>query len=94
MTHTVATIRVANQEYKIKCETAQVETLEMAAHCLSEKITALQASQPLSIHSAMLLAALNLCGEQLQQQAQNAFSAEQKETLNQLNQKVISALAY
>lgn len=93
MNQTVITVRLCNENYKIKCEKSQVETLQAAAELLSSKISSLQESSKLSTSNATLLTALNLCGEQLTQEKQNSFSNEQKNRLNQLNQKITTLLS-
>jgi len=93
MNQTVITVRLCNEDYKIKCEKSQVETLQVAAELLTSTIASLQESSKLSTANAALLTALNLCGEQLAQQKQNAFSDDQKNTLDKLNQRVETLLS-
>lgn len=95
MKQTIVTVKLFDQEYKIKCDEKEVDILESAAELLVAKVKHVQDTHKLSIANATLLTALNLCGEQLnqRQEAINSFSNEQKHTLNLLNQKIATALA-
>tara|TARA_B110000908_G_C10170346_1_gene410513 strand:+ start:71 stop:361 length:291 start_codon:yes stop_codon:yes gene_type:complete len=94
MNQKIITLRLLDKDHQIKCDESQVETLKSAAILLSEKVKQEQNKYQLSLTNATLLAALNLCGEQikLKKYTFNTFSQEQKDTLNELNQQITSAI--
>jgi cell division protein ZapA (FtsZ GTPase activity inhibitor) len=94
MNQTIVTLRLFDEEYQIKCDVLEVETLKSAAALLIKKTKNEQKKHSLSQANATLLAALNLCGEQLSHkiETKNCYTDDQKNKINALNLQVISAL--
>jgi len=94
MTHQIITIKLLGSEHQIKCAPEKEQTLKAAAVELTKKVKSVQKKSNLSLSEATLLTALNLCGEQIEQnQTANAFSEKQSDLLKSLSQKVNAALA-
>lgn len=94
MNQEVITLRLLDKAHQIKCDSSQVDTLKSAAILLNKKVKQEQDKHQLSLPDATLLAALNLCGEQIAHNTEkaNTFSNEEKEMLQALNQQVESVI--
>lgn len=95
MTHQIITLKLFGKEHQIQCEDTQVEILKSAAVSLSKKTKKIQQKSNLSLDNAILLTALNLCGEQISTQKKNESKLTKQEEIiiESLNKNITDALA-
>lgn len=72
MSNTTYTINVLDKSYTIRCPQENQETLEQAAHLLENSVKKYQSETNISLNDALVLTALNLCGENLTQHHLNS----------------------
>lgn len=101
MSEEVTQVRLLDRTYNIKCESHEIETLFTAAAYLEDRIKNMQAQKRLAFTDAVLLCALDICGQHIQQYQsvplhpppENALSDKELNQVNWFNDQIKKTLA-